>query len=432
MLEDDDGDDDDDGDGDDDDDDDGDGGNVGNDDADDDDDDDDTPRLLAGRRRRVPPRAPDHRRLQRPRPRPLPPLHPPPPRPSARSIQQARRGRRGRRRRRWRRGGRPLPRCDGGTAGTDAGAGGAPAPRLAARTAEAAPAPAPASSSPAPAGLAGAMGQLRGVVGPAPSDAQLEALLRAPTAASAARSTSLRGRRPARRARAHLLLSASAPAASASAASSSVSAAAAPVAASSSAAPQPAAAEPTAVEAASAAASSASNGRCCVCLEAENTPFVPCGHQCVCFGCGAMVMGRRPRACPLCKVAAKARCECGTGGLRLTSNQNYTALACFADVDLGASSTPRHVTPLPRRHNEPRMPRLAANLSFLFKEHTFLDRFKGCGLRFPCCRVHAPGDGGYIAGRRLPSGSKRISSSRYLTRPVATGPTVSAGLIIGC
>lgn len=50
-------------------------------------------------------------------------------------------------------------------------------------------------------------------------------------------------------------------------------------------------------------------GRCCVCLEAESThAFVPCGHQCVCATCGALVRSKAPRhaCCPLCKLPSKS------------------------------------------------------------------------------------------------------------------------------
>ena len=50
-------------------------------------------------------------------------------------------------------------------------------------------------------------------------------------------------------------------------------------------------------------------GRCCVCLEAESThAFVPCGHQCVCAPCGALVRSKAPRhaCCPLCKLPSKS------------------------------------------------------------------------------------------------------------------------------
>jgi len=46
---------------------------------------------------------------------------------------------------------------------------------------------------------------------------------------------------------------------------------------------------------------------CVVCLDGPKSHiFVPCGHQCVCFGCGALIMGRQPRACPLCKLPSKS------------------------------------------------------------------------------------------------------------------------------
>ena len=50
-------------------------------------------------------------------------------------------------------------------------------------------------------------------------------------------------------------------------------------------------------------------GRCCVCLEAESThAFVPCGHQCVCATCGALIRSKAPRhaCCPLCKLPSKS------------------------------------------------------------------------------------------------------------------------------
>jgi protein neuralized len=45
--------------------------------------------------------------------------------------------------------------------------------------------------------------------------------------------------------------------------------------------------------------------QCCFCLENRSeSVFIPCGHRCVCFKCGEVIMKSQNKKCPICQEDA--------------------------------------------------------------------------------------------------------------------------------
>ena len=45
--------------------------------------------------------------------------------------------------------------------------------------------------------------------------------------------------------------------------------------------------------------------QCCFCLENRSeSVFIPCGHRCVCFKCGEIIMKSQNKRCPICQEEA--------------------------------------------------------------------------------------------------------------------------------
>ena len=45
--------------------------------------------------------------------------------------------------------------------------------------------------------------------------------------------------------------------------------------------------------------------QCCFCLENKSeSVFIPCGHRCVCFRCGEIIMKSQNKKCPICQEEA--------------------------------------------------------------------------------------------------------------------------------
>ena len=45
--------------------------------------------------------------------------------------------------------------------------------------------------------------------------------------------------------------------------------------------------------------------QCCFCLENKSeSVFIPCGHRCVCFKCGEIIMKSQNKRCPICQEEA--------------------------------------------------------------------------------------------------------------------------------